>query len=897
MSKKKNDKLNIWQKIGLFFYDRKFVTLAIWLVVVIFGALSYTTLMRKEGFPSVEIPVGVVQVVSFNRTADDVDKSFSLPIIISAKEDDKVKDIATRTTDKGATVQISYERGTDVTKALDELKARVGESLPSDARVVFVKINASKFTNEGDDLLVSVHEKGLTTEQLDAAAERLAPILKDKVSLAKEVHVFTSIATVVDSQSGQSSSGQVRYDRFYNKETGEVLPSVAVGVAGVDGVDQLALYDQVVAALSSNEAKEIGASSAVAVDFAENIRGQVSGLQRNLFEGLIVVLLVSFVLISLRASVVTALSMSTTVAITIGVLNLIGYSINTITLFSLVLCLALIVDDTTIVVEAIDAGLSSGKKFRTIVAESLRKVVRASATGTFTTILAFAPMLFIGGILGEFIRAIPVTIIISLLVSLVVSFVFIPLFMYLSYFRKSVSRQGRESIVSRTEHRLGKALGNAVIWSTKTRVRSYSTKLHAVFFVGVFVFLGMVILRGVEFNIFPSPKDGLELSVVASVKDKQNAKIENTEAIAGSVAQSIKSTLGDNLEEITLLSQNGASREGFTAAVTLTPIDSRDETSVQIASTLQKTLEPLYPDMVLKAEASGVGPPAGNFTVQVKVGQNLQAATILARDLKSYLEIHELTRIDGSTARMKDVSVSPETTVTREDTERVLAVSANFVAKDVSTLVELAKKDVLKDYDSSKVASYGIASDALRFDFGQEEENQDSFASMGKAAGPLFIAMIVLMTLLFRSVLQALLILTALPFALFGVASGLSLTNNPLSFFVMLGVFALIGISVNNAILLTDYANQARHEGASPAEAISLALQARLRPLLTTSITSILALLPLALNDPFWEGIAYTLIFGLLSSTILVIFIFPYFFLIEEALRARIRRLLRLKRA
>jgi HAE1 family hydrophobic/amphiphilic exporter-1 len=307
-----------------------------------------------------------------------------------------------------------------------------------------------------------------------------------------------------------------------------VVPSVAVGVAGTKGVDQLALYDQVSDALVTDEAKAIGASSRIAVDFAEGIREQVSGLQRNLLEGLIAVLLVSLVLISLRASLVTALSMTTTVAITIGVLNIIGYSINTITLFSLVLCLALIVDDTTIVVEAIDAGLSSGKKFRTVVAEALRKVVRASATGTFTTILAFAPMLFIGGVLGEFIRAIPVTIIISLLVSLVVSFVFIPLFMYVSYARRTVQKQRRESFVSRAEHRFGNLLGNTVIWSTKTKFRSYSTKLHAVFFVGIFVVLGMLILRTVEFNIFPAPKDGKDIVLQATVKDRESAKIEKT---------------------------------------------------------------------------------------------------------------------------------------------------------------------------------------------------------------------------------------------------------------------------------------------------------------------------------------------------------------------------------
>jgi multidrug efflux pump subunit AcrB len=105
----------------------------------------------------------------------------------------------------------------------------------------------------------------------------------------------------------------------------------------------------------------------------------------------------------------------------------------------------------------------------------------------------------------------------------------------------------------------------------------------------------------------------------------------------------------------------------------------------------------------------------------------------------------------------------------------------------------------------------------------------------------------------------------------------------------MLGVFALIGISLNNTILLTDYANQSQKEGKKPVEAIAGAIRERLRPLLTTSITSVLALLPLALNDPFWEGLAYTLIFGLISSTLLVLFVFPYFYLINESISRLLR--------
>jgi multidrug efflux pump subunit AcrB len=87
--------------------------------------------------------------------------------------------------------------------------------------------------------------------------------------------------------------------------------------------------------------------------------------------------------------------------------------------------------------------------------------------------------------------------------------------------------------------------------------------------------------------------------------------------------------------------------------------------------------------------------------------------------------------------------------------------------------------------------------------------------------------------------------------------------------------------------LLTDYANQARDQGMRTGEAMASAIKARFRPLITTSLTSIVALLPLALTDPFWESLSYTLIFGLLSSTLLVIISFPYAYLGVEWLRQK----------
>jgi len=130
----------------------------------------------------------------------------------------------------------------------------------------------------------------------------------------------------------------------------------------------------------------------------------------------------------------------------------------------------------------------------------------------------------------------------------------------------------------------------------------------------------------------------------------------------------------------------------------------------------------------------------------------------------------------------------------------------------------------------------------------------------------------------------------ALPFSLFGITLSLYLSDNPFSFFAMLGFFALIGLSIKNTILLTDYANQERRAGKGAVDSMISALNERFRPLLATSVTAVVALVPLSIISPFWQGLAILIIFGLLSSTFLVITVFPYYYLAGEWARSKVSR-------
>lgn len=144
----------------------------------------------------------------------------------------------------------------------------------------------------------------------------------------------------------------------------------------------------------------------------------------------------------------------------------------------------------------------------------------------------------------------------------------------------------------------------------------------------------------------------------------------------------------------------------------------------------------------------------------------------------------------------------------------------------------------------------------------------------------------------FNSYTQPLLVMFAIPLAFPGLFPGLLLTDNALSFFVMIGIIGLSGIVVNNTIMLIDFANRYREEGMGIKDSISQAVRDRFRPLLATTGTTVGGLLPLALQDPFWESLAFSIVFGLLSSLVLVILIFPAYYSVVEKFRTRFHRLL-----
>lgn len=884
-------------RITGFFFDRPWFTVIIWLVLLIFGILSYTTFLKREGFPSVSIPLVIVNGTYAVNDPAKVDAAFGPVVSDAAKAQSGFKTITTTSQGNFFNAVVEYNENVNATAAKTALQKAVEAkgSLPKGAQLTFAApyFGVTGGAAQKIDATIALYDPSgkLTNPELADKASKAADYLDGlHKTYVSSYFVDNPYAQVTNPETGAQLTVQKTFDRYVtrNDNATHYYQSVVIDVTSVKGSDVIKLDNEIRSDLQNlgQQPDFKNLSTAVTASYAPSIKQEISELQRVLLEGLAAVLIVGSIVIAVRASLITVISMVTVISTALGVIYLLGYTLNVITLFALILGLSLIVDDTIIMVEAIDSARKHNTDRRVAVREAAQKIGRAMVAATLTATLSFLPLAFVSGILGSFIRAIPVTIITALLTSLIAALIFIPLFArFLLLGKKQMGEKAVHEVAASIEARIARGIARPMLWARHHRGREFTVGIIAVLIGLLFIGAGGAIARNVAFNIFPPSKDTDQLSVAMSFVP--GTTIEQAQAIAVQVDHVTGNVLGDNLVDASYYGLGDAQ----TAAlfVDLKPYAQRGPTAPQLSNELAAQLPQQVKGATFSVAPVDVGPPAGTFSVNI-VANNRAAATALARDMSTYLKSATLTRVNGTVAHFKNVSAGDSFIYKRVDGVPTLTVVATFDASDTTTLTGLAQSVVRNHYTNSKLAEFGLSSQDVQFDLGQESENQSSFKTLLIAFPLVLLAIYILLLIQFRSFLQPLLIFMALPFSFFGIALGLKLTNNPFSFFAMLGFFALIGLSIKNTILLTDYANQARRAGLGPVDATVGALGERFRPLVATSLTAVFSLIPLAVTSPFWQGLAVVLIFGLLSSTLLVIFVFPYYYLGGEYLRIKTSR-------
>jgi len=691
---------------------------------------------------------------------------------------------------------------------------------------------------------------------------------------------------------------------------------------------------------------------------AEEVTDSLTELTRVGIETMILVMLVLFLTIGWRESVVAGLSVPLSFVIAFIGLYASGNTINFVSLFSLILAIGILVDSGIVVTEAIHTRL---KKFGDPILaakEAIREYAMPLTAGTMTTVAFFVPLFFISGITGEFIKSIPFTIIFVLIASLIVALGFVPLIAI-------VFTKGTMNALERKQEELNERFNQWYReWLTGILRNS---KFQTRFIWGM---LGLLILSiifpiaGLVKTIF-FPGDDMDL-IYVEIEERQGTALERTDLAARAVEEilydhpdieSFATVVGASSP----FNQSGAGGGGKLANITinLVPKEERKRNSTEIRDELAKSLEGFREFKVSVYEPQG-GPPTGAPVVVKFAGENLDdltravdigervltgiegtrdvsasnrdnglgfaftidrvkaaevgltpaqiagalriavagtVATTIVKD-EGDIDVLVLTNLnpdwreasetnDAAVDSIENLSIATprgqvilgslvegslvpsNASITREDQENIASVSSYL--KEGANPIAISQKfrARMQDEPLPESVSFSLG--------GETEEVDQSFTEMGYALIGGMVLTFAILVLAFNAFGYSLYLLLMVVYSLIGVIAGLFITGSPLSFPSLLGVIALGGVIINHAIILVDsvIVRMRNPEGRNLEEVIVDAAASRLRPIVLTTITTVVGMIPLSMASGLWGPLAFAIMFGLTFAMVLTLILIP----------------------
>lgn len=244
----------------------------------------------------------------------------------------------------------------------------------------------------------------------------------------------------------------------------------------------------------------------------------------------------------------------------------------------------------------------------------------------------------------------------------------------------------------------------------------------------------------------------------------------------------------------------------------------------------------------------------------------------------------------GNAIRVKDVGKVVEMftppTIERKDRQRINTVTCVVAGGSALSDVVDAGKTIIAGMDMPEGVSIQIS--------GDYEEQQESFHDMGMLGVLILLLVFIVMAGQFESLKLPFIIMFSIPFAVSGVLIALELTGTTLNIMSLLGAIMLIGIVVKNGIVLIDYTNLCRERGLSAISATTKAARSRLRPVLMTTLTTILGMIPMAVShgegSAMWRPLGISVIGGLTVSTILTLILVPTLYCVFQGFEIKNNR-------
>jgi hydrophobe/amphiphile efflux-1 (HAE1) family protein len=692
------------------------------------------------------------------------------------------------------------------------------------------------------------------------------------------------------------------------------------------------------------------------------VNASIHEVIKTLFEAFVLVVIVVFIFLQRwRATLIPMITIPVSLIGTFAVMALLGFSINMVTLFGLVLAIGLVVDDAIVVVENVERNMAEfGLSPKEAAIKSMEEVSGAIIGITLVLMAVFVPPAFLGGITGQLFRQFSLTIAITMFFSAINALTLSPALCALIL---QPGGHGSENVFFRL-------FNNAFNQTTDWYARIVSLAVRRIALM-MMLFVGLVLLTGVAYNrvptgFLPLEDDGL---VLVNVQMPDGATLDRTKNVVEQAGKFIGETEGVlSWGALVGYSMIDAARSNLaTIFVPLQPWEerlakgrSRDVIMKELSANFQKIFDGTVFTYTLPP-VIGLG-TGGGFEMQLldkgdlgfrsleQTGTELAAAgnqqpdlqTVLATFRATYPNVYiDIDRTKAlalkiplqsvfdtlqtflGSAYVNDFNKFSRTWQVRVQGESMFRrnpedISRLFVRNTEGKMIPLGTLiDARYEVGPMRVDRYNLfptakimGQNAPGYSSGQALQTMETLADKilppgmafdwtnmayqeKKAAGKAiitFVAAILVVILilagLYESWADPISVVLVVPLAILGAAVGLLIGGMDNNVYTQVGLVLLVGLSAKNAILIVEFAREARSKGQGVLEAVTEASRLRFRPILMTSLAFILGVLPLVTASGAGavsrQSVGTAVFAGMIGVTVLGVFFTPALYVLMQ---------------
>ncbi|KAB0291737.1 efflux RND transporter permease subunit [Vibrio fortis] len=669
------------------------------------------------------------------------------------------------------------------------------------------------------------------------------------------------------------------------------------------------------------------------LDLGKDMNEKFSIVATNGAIGLVLVLLILSLILQRRVAFWVSVSIPFCVLGVMIVLPILGLNLDSITLAALLLVIGIIVDDSVIIAESIFQEKEAGKQGVDAAVSGTIKVIKPLMASLITTALVFIPMMFIPGTMGKAVAVIPMTVIAALLFSFIECTLTLPAHLSTAQADKKETEQKDRLEWVTNQYQ---ALLNIVLKYKKTViVAAFATCAGSAVLVSTLKVDIFPTEAGKYIDVYTEIQAGTPLDQVRIAHQQIEQAIEALpESELVSYEMTYSSPVSQGVINLTNFDQRDRSAEQIIASLTEQLSALSDEMFIKFS--IDAGGPP--PGEPVEVRVLGGTEDERNQTVELVMNwlKSYQGVTSInhSESLKDpqlnivpqyhWLAKYNLTVTDLSNAlrvgfdgnrvtstwlgdqevdirvvldeKFRDIEKLKTTKIYTSDGDQVpLSRLAKVEQIQIPRLIkhyngerEVTVSAALSDENISPVALSaelltelaGQYPASVTIDVGGEAESTNETMSGFMVVFPAaMLAIYCVLAVMFNSLLQPLLIMVVIPFAIMASLMALVVHMQPMSLFGLIGVLGMTGVVVNNSLVLINRINELRDQGLAAIDAVVQAATSRLRPIVMTSLTTVAGLLPLAYGlggtDVFMGPMSLTLGYGLLFSLPVVLLVIP----------------------